>query len=62
MMAAQYGTGAAVELLLAEGAQASQKNKQGLSALDFARRASRPDAIKLLTPVIAKPAPPVGHW
>jgi len=62
MMAAQYGTGAAVELLLAEGAQATQKNKQGLAALDFAHRASRPDAIRLLTPVIIKPAQPAGRW
>jgi hypothetical protein len=65
MMAAQYGTGDAVRLLLEAGAQALQANKQGLSALDFAQRASRPDAIKLLTPVPAtKSIPPksVGQW
>ena len=52
MMAAQYGTGDAVKLLLEEGAQPLQQNQQGLTALDFAKRASRPDAIKLLTPTV----------
>jgi hypothetical protein len=65
MMAAQYGTGDAVKLLLKEGAQALQANKQGLLALDFAQRASRPDAIKLLTPVSStklKQTQPIGQW
>ena len=63
MMAAQYGTGAAVKLLLDEGAQPLQTNEQGLSALDFAQRASRPDAIELLTVTIKSiPKPPIGRW
>jgi uncharacterized protein len=49
MMAAMYGSTAAVKLLLDEGADPMMKNALGLSALDFARRASRPDAIELLT-------------
>jgi len=41
MMAAHYGHPDVVQLLLDEGADASIKNEQGLSALDFARRAGR---------------------
>ena len=49
MMAAMYGTGAAVELLLQEGADPRLTNQQGLTALQFAQRAERPDAIKSLS-------------
>lgn len=49
MMAAMYGTQDAVELLLKQGADASLTNQQGLSALDFAERGERPDAIKTLS-------------
>jgi ankyrin repeat protein len=45
MMAAQYGIEAVVEALLDAGADASLRNEQGLSALDFARRAERPDFV-----------------
>jgi uncharacterized protein len=48
MMAAMYGTPEAVKLLIEEGADSSLKNEQGLTALDFAQRASRSDSIKLL--------------
>lgn len=48
MMAAQYGTGAAVKLLLDAGADAQIKNQLGLTAMDFAQRASRKDAMALL--------------
>ncbi|HEY0859256.1 MAG TPA: ankyrin repeat domain-containing protein [Albitalea sp.] len=41
MMAAQYGSEASVELLLARGADARRKNALGLSAADFARLARR---------------------
>jgi ankyrin repeat protein len=61
MMAAQYGTGAAVKLLLEEGAQPLHKNQQGLAAFDFAQRASRPDAIELLT-LKVKAIKPTGQW
>jgi ankyrin repeat protein len=63
MMAAQYGSGASVKLLLDEGAQPMQTNEQGLTALDFALRASRPDAIELLTVTVKSiPKPPAGRW
>lgn len=59
MMAAMYGTGAAVELLLHEGADPKLKNQQGLTALEFAQRAERPDAIKSLSnPVRSTPVKP----
>ncbi len=41
MMAAGYGEGSSVELLLKAGAQPQRRNEQGLSAADFARRAGR---------------------
>jgi uncharacterized protein len=41
MMAAQYGTEASVDLLLARGADAKARNDRGLSAADFARLAKR---------------------
>lgn len=49
MLAARYGSTASVKLLLQEGAQAGQKNQQGLNALDFAKLGERPDAIALLS-------------
>ena len=55
MMAAMYGTGEAVNLLLAEGADAQLKNQQGKTALDFAQTGERPDAIRILSAVPAKP-------
>lgn len=63
MMAAQYGNAASVKLLLEEGAVPGAKNRLGLSALDFARMGNRPDAIAILTPLIApakaQPLPPL---
>lgn len=41
MMAAQYGSEASVDLLLARGADARRKNALGLGAADFARLAKR---------------------
>ena len=49
MMAAMYGNGAAVDLLLQEGADPHLKNQQGMTALQFAQRGERPDAIKSLS-------------
>lgn len=48
MMAAQYGTETVVQLLLEEGAQPLQKNQQGLTAIDFARRAGREPMAQLI--------------
>ncbi len=56
MMAAQYGNAAAVKLLLDEGAVPTARNRIGLSALDFARLGQRPDAERLLAPLMAAPA------
>jgi ankyrin repeat protein len=48
MMAAHYGTPAAVMLLLEAGADPMLKNEQGLSAIDFAQRANRPDSAEII--------------
>ena len=64
MMASMYGTGAAVKLLLAEGADPLLKNQQGLTALQFAQTANRPDAIEILANVVkgARAQRPPGVW
>jgi hypothetical protein len=60
MIAAQYGNAATVKLLLDEGAVANAKNRLNLTALDFAHMGKRPDAIAILTPLVAPPkAPPL---
>ncbi len=61
MMAAQYGTTEAVKLLLEAGADPRLKNRLGLTAIDFARRASRPDAVDLIAGAI-RAAQPKGKW
>ena len=48
MMAAMYGTTAAVALLLERGADPLLRNQLGLTALEFAQRAERPDAANLI--------------
>ena len=63
MMAAMYGSAAAVQLLLDEGADTTMKNQLGMTALDFARRANRPDAVRLLsTAAQANKRPGDGKW
>lgn len=61
MMAAMYGTSAAVDFLLQEGADPSIKNQQALTALDFAQRGSRPDAVKAIGAAL-KSKHPAGQW
>ena len=61
MMAAMYGTSAAVDFLLQEGADPGVKNQQGLTALDFAKRGNRPDAIRAIASAIKSNRPP-GQW
>ena len=61
MMAAMYGTADAVKLLLAEGAVPQLKNQQGLTAIDFARRANRADVADVIAGAIRKQAGP-GRW
>jgi polar amino acid transport system substrate-binding protein len=48
MLAAMYGTDAAVKLLLQEGADASIKNQQGMNAADFAAKVERMDLARFL--------------
>ena len=63
MMAAMYGSSAAVQLLLDEGADTAMKNQLGMTALDFAQRANRQDAVRLLsTAARASKRPSDGKW
>ena len=48
MMAAMYGHPDVLRLLLEEGADPSLRNQQGLTAVDFARRAERHDLADLI--------------
>ncbi len=61
MMAARYGSDAAVKLLLEEGADPLLRNEQGLSAIDFARAASRPVAEYLIAAQV-RGRRPAGKW
>lgn len=61
MMAAQYGTGPAVQLLLDAGADPLLKNQQGLTAIDFARRVSRTESIDLIAAAVRK-RQATGKW
>lgn len=61
MMAAHYGTAAAVQLLLDEGADPTLRNDLGLTAMDFAQRGGRKDAQELLTAAL-RGKQPAGKW
>ena len=61
MMAALYGTPAAVRLLLDAGADATLKNDQGLSAFDFAHRGQRLDSAEIIAAFI-RGLKPKGTW
>ena len=61
MMAAQYGETAVVRLLLEEGADPLLKNEQGLTAIDFARRAGR-DAVAETIAESVRKRQPAGRW
>jgi ankyrin repeat protein len=61
MMAAHYGSTAAVQLLLEEGADATMRNELGLSAVEFAQRGNRRDAAEMIAAAIRK-AQPKGKW
>ena len=63
MMASMYGTAAAVKLLLEEGADPLLRNQQGLTALQFAQSANRPDSAEVLvngSKVIRAQRPPAS--
>ena len=64
MMASMYGTQAATQLLLDEGADPLLKNQQGLTALQFAESANRPDAAAMLENAAKKTRAqrPPGTW
>jgi uncharacterized protein len=61
MMAAMYGSFEAVKLLLQEGADPLLKNQQGLTALQFAERARRPDSTEAIAQAI-RAKRPAGQW
>ena len=61
MMAALYGTTAAVKLLLDAGADPTIRNQIGLSAIDFAYRANRTDSAELIAESI-RGSKPKGKW
>ena len=61
MMASMYGSPEAVKLLLDEGADPMLKNQLGLTALQFAQRGIRPDAVELLTK-ISRAKQATGKW
>ena len=61
MMATRYGTDAAVKLLLEEGADPLLRNQQGLSAIDFARAASRLAAVELISAQV-RAKQPADKW
>lgn len=61
MLAAMYGTPSAVKLLLEAGADPALKNHLGLTAIDFAQRANRPEAVEIITAFI-RARQPRGQW
>jgi len=61
MMAAQYGLTSVVKLLLEEGADPLLRNEQGLTAIDFARQANRPDAVDIIAAFV-RARQPSGTW
>ncbi|MGB4584254.1 MAG: ankyrin repeat domain-containing protein [Rhodoferax sp.] len=61
MMAAHYGTAAAVKLLLEAGADPMLKNDLGLTAIDFAHRANRAESAELIAAFI-RGRQPKGSW
>lgn len=61
MMAAHYGTSAAVNLLLEAGADPALRNDLGLSALDFAQQAGRTEAAEIIAGTIRRNQPK-GSW
>lgn len=62
MMAAHYGSTDAVQLLLDEGADPLLKNQLGLTATDFALRASRTESAEKIAAAIRRRQPNPGKW
>ncbi|PHM19380.1 MAG: hypothetical protein CK604_12615 [Curvibacter sp. PD_MW3] len=61
MMAAMYGTPSAVKLLLEAGADPLLKNELGLTAIDFAQRASRKESVDIIAAFV-RARQPRGQW
>lgn len=61
MLAASYGTPAAVKLLLEAGADPMLKNEQGLAAIDFAQRDKRADSAEIIAAFVRE-RQPKGKW
>jgi len=61
MMAALYGHARVVTLLLESGADPLLKNEQGLTAIDFARRASR-ESVAASIAAAVRARQPAGRW
>ena len=61
MMAAKYGSLAAVKLLLENGAVPTLRNELGLSAIEFAQQSNRADAAELIA-AAARAQQPKGKW
>lgn len=61
MMAAFYGSAAAVKLLLEAGADPLLKNVQGLTAVDFAQRNNRAESAELIAAFV-RAKQPKGKW
>lgn len=61
MMAAHYGSPAAVKLLLEAGADTTMRNELGLTAIDFAQRANRRDAAEMIAAAV-RSTQPKGKW
>ena len=62
MMAAQYGSTEALQLLLDEGADPTLKNQLGLTAADFALRVSRTESAERIAAAIRKRQSNRGKW
>lgn len=62
MLAAQYSNEAMVKLLIAEGADVSLRNQQGLTAVDFARKSERDYMVQLLSTAVRANRPGKGKW
>ena len=61
MMAAMYGTPAAVKLLLEAGADPMIKNDKGLTAIDFAQRGNRKESAEIVAAFV-RARQPKGTW
>jgi ankyrin repeat protein len=61
MMAAMYGSEAAVKLLLDAGADPTLRNQLGMTAIDFATKASRRDAAEMIA-AARRGKQPAGKW